>query len=91
MVNVEQIIERTATSYSLSAIQSKYIYTLNKYTVDKNEYKLCISEEKEGKVVVEFNKIITCNSETANFVIQLLYNNCVAPIHLNDILEDLGL
>ncbi len=91
MLKKVQSIDRKVNLFEFPTIKAKYIYSLNKPSKTENKYNVCICEEKDGKIVAEFNKIITCDSETAKFVVQLLYNNCVAPIHLCDIIDDLGL
>ncbi len=67
-----------------------YCYTLDKLNEENEMYKISVCKENKRKITDQYNKIIKCDSEIANYVIQLLHNNCVAPIHLCDILEDIG-
>ncbi len=90
MVNTHRIYEQTIQLTDSTINETTYLYSIRSSKKINNSYNICIFERKEGEIISEFNKKIKCDSETANYMLQLLYENCVAPVHLFDVLDDFG-
>ncbi|MEG1276114.1 MAG: DUF6514 family protein [Ruthenibacterium sp.] len=84
-------LERKRQFTGLEAMQEEkqYRYSLCRRTGGAAGYCISVSEWKNGEMYTESRKNFITDSEQAKNVLQLLYENAVAPVHLPDIMDDL--
>lgn len=77
----------------LSYLENLQIGKMYRYSLancaSENRYSVSVSEWENDVLQQESTKKFTADSKKACNVVQWLYENAVAPVHLHDVLQDL--